>query len=282
MHNERTRRLSVLKQLAEHGKWDQLYQQHVFYEFPHELETGFQLAFLRSFADPDMSNILQKSGSLTADPMLRAYRTRTFMEEIIHGVITDERAALFVRRMNRIHGAFPITQEQLTYILCAFIVVPTRHVEHTGWRPVTVEEQEAATRFYERLGRHMSIERRPDSYQQAAQILDDYEHAHLAPSAAGAELTRALVAAIAERLPRPIRPLVPALFAHDLRSPLVAHALGLEDAPRRHIAGLITTMRVKTNQVRTRHTRPPDQPSFEPGQPIPGYFPHGYTMKDFV
>ncbi|MDQ2852118.1 MAG: DUF2236 domain-containing protein [Actinomycetota bacterium] len=282
MHSERARRLSALKRLAKEGKWDQLYQRHVFYEFPHELETGFQLAFLRSFADPDMAKILQRSGSLAADPMLRAYRTRTFIEEIIHGAITDERAAAFVRRMNRIHGAFPITQEQLTYILCAFIVVPTRHVEHTGWRPVTAEEREAATRFYERLGRHMDIQRRPRSYQQAAQIIDDYERAHLAPSPAGIELTRALVAAIAERLPRPIRPLVPALFAQDLRSPLVAHALGLENAPHRHIATVLTKVRVTIDRVRTRHTRPSDLPNFEPGQPIPGYFPAGYTVKDFA
>lgn len=282
MHSERTRRLSALKQLAEHEQWGQLYQQHVFYEFPHELQTGFQLAFLRSFADPDMAKILQTSGSLTADPMLRAYRTRTFIEEIIHGAITDERAAAFVRRMNRIHGAFPITQEQLTYILCAFIVVPTRHVEHTGWRPVTVEEQEAATRFYERLGRHMSIEHRPNSYQQAEQTLDDYERVHLVPSPAGTELTRTLVAAIAERLPRPIRPLVPALFAQDLHSPLVAHALGLENAPHRHVAAMLARVRCTTNRVRTCHTRPSDLPSFNPGQPIPGYFPNGYTVKDLA
>lgn len=282
MHPERQQRLDDLAGLAHAGDWDTLYQRHVFYEFPSELHTGFQLAFLRAFADPAMAAVLQKSGRLTADPMLRAYRTRTFMQEIIYGCITDERAAVFVRRMNRIHGAFPITQEQLTYILCAFIVVPTRHLDHTGWRAVTPHEREAATRFYGRLGRQMDIAAIPESYETAARTLDDYEKTHLAPSEAGTALARGLVDAIGGRLPRPMRPLAPALFAADLRSPLVADALGLSGAPHARVAGLLTQARVIGHRVRARRTPPPKRSDFTPGQPIGSYFPNGYSLEDLT
>ena len=63
MHPSRTQSMAHLRELARQGRWEELYQRTMLWEFPDDALLGFQLAFYRPFAVPRMAEILTAQGS---------------------------------------------------------------------------------------------------------------------------------------------------------------------------------------------------------------------------
>jgi len=141
-----------------------------------------------------MARILTSSGAFSADTEKRSYDTGLVMYEIIHAGLDSPVGHRMIALMNRMHQRWDIPQDDFTYILNAFIVVPLPHIERVGWRKPLDVEREASWRFYRRLGELMGILTLPASYDEAATMLDLYEarqgqDQHLLPAQAVAEVS---------------------------------------------------------------------------------------------
>lgn len=277
MRNSRRRRLTELHAIAETGDWEQVYRRFALWEFPSEVRMGFQLAFLRPFAVPRMAEVLLRAGSITQDPEKRAYHTGIVIHELIVDGLEGARGRRMIAHMNRRHRDPQILQEDLTYVLCAFIVVPVRYAMRVGWRPVTAVEREASLRFYQRMGELMNISEIPPSYEAAEGILEDYERRHIAASAGGLRLGQDVIGVLRRRLPAPLRPLAEPMFTSQLDDERLITALGLMPPGRtaKALASALAQLRRKVEPLR----QAPAKPSFYPGQAAGRIYPQGYTLE---
>lgn len=280
MHVTRQTRIDTLRELADAGRWEDVYRLHVLFEFPHEMRMGFQLAFLRPFCDPEMARILVAAGRIAHSAQRRAYDTGIVIHEIIADGTDGARARQMIAHMNRQHHHYPdITPTQMTYVLAAFVVAPARYVEREGWRPLLDVEKEAASRFYNRLGELMGIRQRHTSYESACQIVDDYEATNLHPNADTLELGNHLLRVLSDRLPWPASRAAGQIFASQINDETVAQAVGLPrvTAPTRLLARGITAAR----RIVLPHLPASRKPAFVPGQPA-GPYASGYSLSEIV
>lgn len=276
MRSSRRRRLAELRETAEAGDWEHVYRRFALWEFPSEVRMGFQLAFLRPFAVPRMAEVLLNAGSITQDPERRAYHTGIVIHELIVDGLEGPRGRRMISHMNRRHRDPHIRQEDLTYVLCAFIVVPVRYAMRVGWRPVTSLEREASLRFYQRMGELMNIKDIPATYEAAEVLLEDYERRNVAPSAGGLKLGRDVIGVLRRRLPTPLRPLAEPMFTSQLEDERLIAALGLTSPGR--VANALSFAVVQVRRRFEPLRQAPEGPSFYPGQPAGRIYPHGYTL----
>lgn len=276
LHEERQRRTVELARLDPDQDWHEIYKRLTLSELPAEARFGFQLAFYRPLAVPRMATLLQSTGHMQFDTTRRAYDTGLIMHEIIYGGVDSDRGRRMVRLLNRLHNRPDIHAEDMTYLLAALMVVPTRFMDRYGWRTVTEAERRATWRFWDVVGERMTISDRPSSYNDAETRLERYEASHFAPSEAGAVLTEAAINALRDRLPRPLRPFGPQLTTTLVGDPRVSHALSLP-APNRLFTALAAAAAGIRRQVQRR--RPPSSKVwFTPGQAAGKIYPHGYEL----
>ena len=278
MHPDRQRRTAQLAELGRTGDWQSLYQRLTLEEFPYEARMGWQLAFLRPFAVPRMAQILVDARQLVDRPRKRAYDTGLIIYEIVHGGFESPRAREMVRLINRSHHGRAIAAEDLTYVLCCFIVCPIRHIELLGWRPLADEERESAAQFFGRLGELMNIEAIPGTYAEAESFFDSYENTHIAASPAARVLTQNLVGVLKDMQPAVVRPLALPTFTLLLNDRRVATALGLR-APRPTTERLLRALLRVYGTVK-RQLPPSTKVIFTPGKEVPEMYPKGYALAD--
>lgn len=276
MHPERQRRTANLHELAARKHWEDYYRQLMLWEFPREARMGWQLAFLRPFAVPRMARILVQAGHLVHDPLKRAYDTGLIIYELVQDGIDGPRGRQMVAVMNRAHHGRAIEPEDMTYVLCAFIIAPLRYIERTGWRPLTSTDRQASLEFYSRMGRLMKIQHIPATYAEAEALYDDYEATMVAPSEPGAILGANLIKVLKGRLPAPGRPIASAIFTTLLDDRRVTAALGLQQPPGalRHLGHGATRLYGLIQRQRAPRT----QPIFTPGMVAGKQYPHGYQL----
>lgn len=276
LHEERRRRTAELAAMDPEKDWHEIYRRLTLWELPAEARFGFQLAFYRPLAVPRMADVLHSTGHMQFDTTRRAYDTGLVMHEIIWGGAKSERGRQMVRLMNRLHDRPDIYDEDMTYLLGALMVVPIRFMDRYGWRTVTDAERHATWRFWDDLGERMGIAVRPNSYGDAEARLAGYDETHFAPNQSGAELTRAALNALRDRLPRPLRPSADQLTSTLLADRELSHALSLP-RPNRALAVFVAT--VAGIRKFAQRGRPPfAEPWFAPGQPAGNVYPNGYQL----
>ena len=276
LHEERRRRSAKLAALDPERDWHELYRWLTLWEFPTETRLGFQLAFYRPLAVPRMAELLKSTGHMKFDTTRRAYDTALVMHEIIYGGVDSERGRQMVRLLNALHDRPDIHDEDMTYLLGALMVVPTRVMDRFGWRTVTDEERHATWRFWDSLGERMRIESRPASYNDAVERMAEYEPAHFAPSEAGRELIQATFGALRARMPRVARPFAPQLTGALVDEPAVLEALSL--SPPSRILRTAVDVAVALRRSIERRRPPADAASFTPGQSTRQVYTQGYEL----
>lgn len=276
LNRERARRSADLAQMDPTRDWHEIYRRLTLWELPAEARFGFQLAFYRPFAVPRMAAVLQRTGHFRRDTTRRAFDTALVMHEIIWGGVDSERGQRMVNLMNALHDRPDVNAEDMTYILNALIVVPTRFMDRYAWRTVTEDERIATWRFYDVLGERMHIADRSASYQDAEQRLCQYEAEFARPSPDGAALTAAVLATLRDRLPRPARPFAGQITSSLVGDALVSHALGLP-APNSTLSRTLALGAAGRRQHQRRQP-PKEEPSFWPGRPAGAVYPRGYTL----
>jgi hypothetical protein len=154
-------------------------------EFPWDTERALELAFFRTYAVPSIAAVLAGTGELTRRTRHRHADTRLTMSALGEFGWDGERGREALERMNRIHGAFEIANEDQLYVLSALALEPIRWNARFGWRPLVETERQATYVFWREVGRRMGIRDVPGSLEQLDAFNRDYERERFAYSEAG-------------------------------------------------------------------------------------------------
>ncbi|NTX40071.1 DUF2236 domain-containing protein [Myxococcus sp. CA033] len=149
-------------------------------EFPWDITQALSFALFRTYAVPSIGILLHETGEFTERTQKRYDDTVLILDAILeHGIASPTGHSAF-RRMNQMHGAYDISNEDMRYVLSTFVVTPVRWVGEFGWRPFTPHEAEAWTHYYRAVGRHMGIRDIPETHADFVALMDGYEAKHFA------------------------------------------------------------------------------------------------------
>jgi hypothetical protein len=171
------------------------------FEFPFDLTRSLELAFFRTFAVPTIAELLGSTGEFVERSRKRYDDTdlliSTFTE---HGVQTPTGRAA-IRRMNQIHGRFPIANDDFLYVLSTMVLEPFRWNDRFGWRPALETERLAMFHFWRAVGRMMRIRDIPESYEGLERFNVDFERRRFDYTEAGHRVAVAMIDLFVGKIP---------------------------------------------------------------------------------
>ncbi|NMO17391.1 DUF2236 domain-containing protein [Pyxidicoccus fallax] len=248
-------------------------------EFPWDIEQALSFALFRTYAVPSIGVLLHETGEFTQRTQKRYDDTVLILDTILeHGMASQEgRQAL--RRMNQMHGAYDISNDDMRYVLSTFVVMPVRWLADFGWRPFTPHEVSAWTHNYRALGRHMGIQEIPETYEAFAAFMDDYEAKHFAFDARSRAVADATLELLTTFPPSNLAPKrLVSLFARSLMEPALLDAFHYE-----HPSSLSRTVSRLALKARGKFVRyalsPRSEPLFARGRPNIRSYPGGYSVE---
>jgi hypothetical protein len=241
--------------------YEEIYRVTVTHEFPWDMNQALSFALFRTYAVPSIGRLLDETGEFARDTQKRYDDTALLLDAVsIHG-LHSEHGRRAVRRVNQMHGAYDIGNDDMRYVLSTFVVVPKRWMDDYGWRPFTPAEVAASTRYYQELGRLMGIKEIPQTYAEFEDLLDGYEAEHFALDPASVRVADATFALMKTFYPRALagpvdvfsravmdRPLRDAFGYRSPPAPVVAAARGalrLRGRAERLLPARRTPMRVE-------------------------------------
>ena len=146
-----------------------------FMEFPWDMTRALELALFRTFAVPSIAKLLDKTGEFTDHTLKRYDDTAIIINEIMTFGYDSERGQTFIKRMNRIHGQYEISNDDFLYTLSTFVFEPIRWIDNFGWRALYQKEREALFYFWREVGERMRINDIPETYEAFKARSLDYE-----------------------------------------------------------------------------------------------------------
>ncbi|TQN43858.1 uncharacterized protein DUF2236 [Blastococcus colisei] len=176
------------------------------HEFPWDLNQALSFALFRTYAVPSIGGLLARTGEFTQRTQKRYDDTVLILDAVLeHGPASDE-GRTAIRRMNRMHRAYDIGNDDLRYVLATFVVLPIRWIDAYGWRRLTETERVASANYYRDLGRRMGIRDIPQTWQSFARCLDAYEREHFGVDAGARDVAESTLALLStfppnDRLP---------------------------------------------------------------------------------
>jgi len=245
----------------------------VCFEFPWDTTRALEFALYRTYAVPSIGRLLAATGELTERPQKRYDDTDLILSTICeHGYDSREGRAA-IRQMNRIHGRFEITNDDLLYVLSAVTFEPIRWNERFGWRPLVDVERESTFLFWRAVGRLMAIRDIPETYEQFERFNREYERWHFAFTPEGRAVgvaTRNLFLswfAVPPRLGSP--------FLHALMDDALLRAMGFGPPRRRVRSAVEASLRARAKVVAALPPR--REPRLRTTRRIRSY-PSGYEL----
>ncbi|MFB9902647.1 oxygenase MpaB family protein [Allokutzneria oryzae] len=144
-------------------------------ELPWDYTRALEVALFRTFCVPSISRLLDRTREFADRPQRRYDDTRVLMGELaLHGY-DSARGKVALRTMNRLHGRFDISNDDMLYVLSTFVYEPVRWIAKYGWRPLSEHERIAGYVFYREVGRRMGIKDIPPSYEAFERFNVDFE-----------------------------------------------------------------------------------------------------------
>jgi hypothetical protein len=170
-------RIAELDPVADH---EEIYRISFLHELPWDLNQALSFALFRTYAVPSIGRLLFETGEFTGRTQKRYDDTVLLLEDaLVHGLASDSGRAA-VRRVNQMHAMYSISDDDMRYVLCTFVVVPIRWMDEFAWRPFSEAEKVASATYYQSLGRLMGIKGIPATHQEFAEVMDAYEAEHFA------------------------------------------------------------------------------------------------------
>jgi hypothetical protein len=201
------------------------------YEFPWDTTRSLEMALFRTFASASGSAVLERTGEFIQRPQKRYDDTVLILSEILENGYDSPRGRAALRRMNQMHGRYPISNQDFLYVLSTFIYEPIRWNARFGWRKLTETEKLASFYYWRQIGKFMNIHDIPEDYDAFEQFNVRFEQEHFAFAPSNqrvAAATRELF--LSWFLPKPLRrfgePVVHAMLDDRLRE-----AVGFPKAP---------------------------------------------------
>ncbi len=178
------------------------------YEFPWDVTRSLELALLRTFCAPAVSQLLDQTREFIDRPQKRYDDTDIIVSELIEYGYEHERGKAALKRMNQIHGRFEIANEDYLYVLSTFIYEPIRWIDRCGWRKLTESERLALFYFWSEIGRQMAIREIPEDYASFEQYNQNYEEQNFVFQESNQRIARSTLEMMIGWFPFFIRPIV--------------------------------------------------------------------------
>ena len=227
-------------------------------EFPWDMTRALELALFRTFAVPSIAVLLDKTGEFSNDTLRRYDDTSIIINEIMINGYDSERGQSFIKRMNRMHGQYDISNDDFLYTLSTFVFEPIRWMARFGWRDLYPNERLALFYFWRQVGERMRIQNIPETYEAFERFSLDYEQQTFANTDAGRRVgnaTRDLL--LSFYLPKPLwksaEPMVYALMDEPL---LQAMGYPVPSAATRRRVEAVLRVRARLLRVLPKHKNP--------------------------
>ncbi|MEU9118262.1 oxygenase MpaB family protein [Streptomyces sp. NPDC048506] len=170
--------LKEIRRLDPERDFLRIYRIVAAHEFPWDFTRALELALYRTYAVPSIGRLLAETAELTDRTQKRYDDTALLLDTVVEHGFDSEDGRTAIRRINQMHRSYDISNDDMRYVLCTFVVMPKRWLDAYGWRRLTAHERRAVAAYYRTLGRHMGITELPQTYEDFEQCLDSYEAAH--------------------------------------------------------------------------------------------------------
>ena len=205
---KRFARLKDIQRLDPERDFLEIYRCTVSYEFPWDITRALELALFRTYAVPSIGRLLAETAELTERSQKRYDDTALLLDTVVEHGFDSEAGRTAVRRINRMHHSYDISNDDMRYVLCTFVVTPKRWLDTYGWRRLSDHELRAFAAYYRTLGAHMGIHDVPQTYEDFERVLDSYEDEHFGWDEGARAVSDATLDLMGSWYPRPLAPVV--------------------------------------------------------------------------
>jgi dephospho-CoA kinase len=241
--------------------------------FPWDISRALELALLKTFCVPSISGLLSRSGEFEQRPRKRYDDTGLMVAELLRHGPTSPAGAAVIARMNRIHGAFAISDRDYLYVLSTFVCEPIRWLARYGWRALSTEEEEALFRFWTLVGDRMGIPAIPATLAELVAFNQAVEAEAFASAASNRRVADATLTMLLSDWPAALRPGLARVLGSLLSAPEAA-ALGWPKPPTALQTTVLLGLRLRSRLAGlTQRLQPPQGTRFYSERPTPSYGP---------
>ncbi|AIV37808.1 oxygenase MpaB family protein [Streptomyces sp. MPA0124] len=269
--------LARIRRMDPYENASEIYRLSSAYEFPWDFARALELALYRTYAVPSIGRLLAETAEFTDRPQKRYDDTALLLDAVVEHGFDSEQGRTAIRRINGMHRSYDITNDDMRYVLCTFVVIPKRWIDAYGWRRMSRHETVASAVHYRTLGRYMGIKDIPGSYEEFEACLDAYEKAHFAWDEGGRRVSDATLDLMASWYPRPLAPLLRAGTLALLDEPLLR---AFDYAPPSPVTRAVVRRAVRLRGRVVRLLPPRRAPHHaRQNREIKGY-PNGYRLAE--
>jgi hypothetical protein len=260
-------------------EYEQIYRIITTHEFPWDMNQSLSFALYRTYAVPSIGRLLERTREFTERTQKRYDDTALILDTVLEHGLASEPGRAAIRRMNQMHGAYPISNDDKLYVLCTFVTMPIRWLGRYGWRPLTEAEKTASAHYYRALGQLMGIKDIPATHQEFAAFLDRYEAGNFGFDGGGLAVSEATLKLMATFGPNRFAPRAAVTwFAKGLMDDPLLDAFRYR-RPARWERSLATgALRLRGRVVRLLPPR--REPLFARQLPNIRSYPHGYEVAE--
>ncbi len=273
----RFRRLRLIRSLDPESDHQLIYRISAGLEFPWDYKRALELALFRTFCVPSISDLLARTGEFATRPQRRYDDTAVLMEEVaLHGY-DSPRGKQSLRRINRMHGQYDITNDDMRYVLSTFVYDPIHWIDAYGWRSLSRHEKLAGYYYYREVGRRMGIREIPDSYEEFERFKREYEDRHVRYAESNHEVGADCLEMFRGWFPRPLRGLAGRGFVAGL-DPSMRRAFGFPEPAAAAVTAVRGALRLRGTVERYLPARQRNRLGKGINRTYPGY-PKGYDLE---
>ncbi|MFJ2766694.1 oxygenase MpaB family protein [Streptomyces sp. NPDC087300] len=218
---KRYERLHQIRRMDPEKDFLAIYRLSAAYEFPWDFTRALELALYRTYAVPSIGRLLARTAELTDRTQKRYDDTALLLDTVVEHGFGDDEGRTAIRRINQMHHSYDISNDDMRYVLCTFVVIPKRWIDAYGWRRFSRHETVAAAAYYRTFGQHMGIKGIPGSYEEFENCLDAYEEANFGWDEGAREVSDATLDLMASWYPRAVAPLLRTATLALLDDPLL-------------------------------------------------------------
>ncbi|WP_299538115.1 oxygenase MpaB family protein [uncultured Streptomyces sp.] len=214
-------RLRQIQRMDPERDFMEIFRLTVTCEFPWDVTRALELALYRTYAVPSIGGLLATTAELTDRPQKRYDDTSLLLDAVVEHGFDSEPGRTAIRRINRMHHAYDISDDDMRYVLCTFVVVPKRWIDAYGWRRLSGHEVRAIAAYYRTLGAHLGIPDLPRDYEGFERTLDAYEAEHFGWDEGARRVSDATLELMGSWYPAPLAPVVRGAALALLDEPLL-------------------------------------------------------------
>jgi ER-bound oxygenase mpaB/B'/Rubber oxygenase, catalytic domain len=260
-------------------EYEQIYRIVTTHEFPWDMNQSLSFALYRTYAVPSIGGLLKRTGEFTERTQKRYDDTALILDTVLEHGLASEPGRAAIRRMNQMHGAYPISNDDKLYVLCTFVTMPIRWIDAYGWRHLTELEKTASANYYRVLGRLMGISDIPATHQEFAAFLDQYESQHFGFDAGAVAVSEATLKLMATFGPNRFAPRAAVTrFAKALMDDPLLDAFGYQRPARWERTLATGALRLRGQFV--RRLPPRREPLYARQLPNIRSYPNGYEVSE--